>query len=146
LIDAQLAEAQGRTADALAGYLAAIEQELPPAVRGTAAVGAARCLAALDRVAEAAELVDRAGPLLARWGGWRVAELAQVRERLGATRRPSRGSAGHRLCGGAPGRTSPHPQPSITDGCRRIDPRKPGVVGSRAAFTFLFVVQVLERM
>ena len=83
LIDAQLAEAQGRTADALAGYLAAIEQELPPAVRGTAAVGAARCLAALDRVAEAAELVDRAGPLLARWGGWRVAELAQVRERLG---------------------------------------------------------------
>src|SRR5439155_939200 len=79
----ELAEAQGRTADALAGYLAAIEQELPPAVRGTAAVGAARCLAALDRVAEAAELVDRAGPLLARWGGWRVAELAQVGERLG---------------------------------------------------------------
>jgi DNA-binding CsgD family transcriptional regulator len=46
-------------------------------------VGAARCLAGLDRTAEAAERVRRAEQLLARWGGWRVAELTQVRDRLG---------------------------------------------------------------
>ena len=52
-------------------------------VRGTALVRAARCLAALGRAGEAADAVRRAEPLLARWGGWRVAELVQVRERLG---------------------------------------------------------------
>jgi DNA-binding CsgD family transcriptional regulator len=83
LVEAQLAEAEGRTADALAGYTAAADEDLPPAVRGTALVGAARCLAALDRTAAAGDAVRRAEPLLARWGGWRVAELAQIRERLG---------------------------------------------------------------
>jgi DNA-binding CsgD family transcriptional regulator len=84
-VDAQVAEAEGRTADALAGYTASTGKELPPSVRGTAEVGAARSLAALDRTAEAADAVRRAEALLARWGGWRVAELAQVRERLGLT-------------------------------------------------------------
>ncbi len=85
LVDAQVAEAEGRTADALAGYTAATGKDFPPSVRGAAEVGAARCLAALGRSAEAAEAVRRAEPLLARWGGWRVAELVQVRERLGLT-------------------------------------------------------------
>jgi DNA-binding CsgD family transcriptional regulator len=83
LVDAQVAEAEGRTGVALVGYLNAIEKDLPPSVRGTAAVGAARCLAALDRADEAPDAVGRADALLARWRGWRVAELAQVRERLG---------------------------------------------------------------
>jgi DNA-binding CsgD family transcriptional regulator len=83
LIHAQLAEADGQLADALPGYLAAAAAQLPLAVRGTAEVGAARCLAGLDRTREAAEHVRRAEDLLARWGGWRVAELHQVRDRLG---------------------------------------------------------------
>src|SRR6266545_412287 len=83
LIDAQVDEAEGRPGVALAGYLAATGEDLPPAVRGTAEVGAARCLAALDRTAEANEAVRRAEVLLARWGGWRVAELAQIRAGLG---------------------------------------------------------------
>lgn len=83
LVDAQVAEAEGRTADALAGYTAATGKELPPAIRGTAEVGTARCLIALNRAAEAADAVRRAEALLACWGGWRVAELVQVRERLG---------------------------------------------------------------
>jgi DNA-binding CsgD family transcriptional regulator len=84
LVDAQLAEARGRHAEALAGYLSIAEAPtLGPATRGTARVGAARCLLAGDRREEATAQVQAAAPLLAEWRGWRVAQLAQVRARLG---------------------------------------------------------------
>jgi DNA-binding CsgD family transcriptional regulator len=84
LVDAQLAEARGRHAEALAGYLSIAEAPtLGPATRGTARVGAARCLLAGDRREEATAEVEEAAPLLAEWRGWRVAQLAQVRARLG---------------------------------------------------------------
>ncbi len=84
LVDAQLAEAHGRHAEALAGYLSIAEAPiLGPAIRGTVRVGAARCLLAGDRRAEAAAQADLAAPLLAEWRGWRVTQLAQVRARLG---------------------------------------------------------------
>jgi DNA-binding CsgD family transcriptional regulator len=84
LVDAQLAEAHGRHADALAGYLSVTEADiLGPATRGTVRVGAARCLLAGDRREEAAAQVEAAAPLLAEWRGWRVAQLAQVRAQLG---------------------------------------------------------------
>jgi DNA-binding CsgD family transcriptional regulator len=82
LVDAQLAEAEG--ADGLPGYLHAAEStELPPAVRGTAHAGAARCLISLGRLEEAREHVRAADRLLARWAGWRVAEVAALRGRVG---------------------------------------------------------------
>jgi DNA-binding CsgD family transcriptional regulator len=84
LVDAQLAEADGRPAAALDGYTAVRDSAiLPPMVRGTAAVGAARCLLALGRPEPAQEQARAAGDLLARWHGWRVEQLDQVRERLG---------------------------------------------------------------
>ncbi|MEV6305535.1 AAA family ATPase [Actinoplanes sp. NPDC051861] len=84
LVEAQLAEAHGRHAEALAGYLLLTEPHaLGPAVRGTVHVGAARCLLAADRRAEAAAQADEATVLLDGWRGWRVAQLAQVRARLG---------------------------------------------------------------
>jgi len=84
LVDAQLAEAHGRHAEALAGYLSITEAHiLGPAIRGTVRVGAARCLLAADRREEAAAQVEAAAPLLARWSGWRVAQLDGVRARLG---------------------------------------------------------------
>jgi len=84
LVDAQLAEARGRHAEALAGYLSVAEAHiLGPATRGTVRVGAARCLLAGDRREEAAAQAEAAAPLLAEWGGWRVAQLAQARARLG---------------------------------------------------------------
>jgi DNA-binding CsgD family transcriptional regulator len=84
LVDAQLAEAHGRTAEALAGYLSVTEANLlGPATRGTVRVGAARCLLSSDRRAEAAAHVEEAGRLLAGWAGWRVAQLTQVRTELG---------------------------------------------------------------
>ncbi|NMO50013.1 AAA family ATPase [Actinoplanes sp. TBRC 11911] len=84
LVDAQLAEARGRHAEALAGYLSIIEAHvLNPPTRGTVRVGAARCLLAADRRAEATVHVEAAASLLAEWEGWRVAQLAQVRARLG---------------------------------------------------------------
>ena len=84
LVDAQLAEARGKHAEALAGYLSITEAHtLGPATRGTARVGAARCLLAGDRREEAAAQVEAAAPLLAEWRGWRVAQLAQVRAQLG---------------------------------------------------------------
>lgn len=102
LVSAQLAEAAGEAAAALPGYRAVAGpaepdataaggspqpggQLLPPAVRGTAHVGAARCGLARDRPAEAARHAAAATGLLARWGGWRVAQLQQVRARLGMT-------------------------------------------------------------
>jgi DNA-binding CsgD family transcriptional regulator len=84
LVDAQLAEARGRHAAALAGYLSIVEAHiLGPPTRATVRVGAARCLLAADRRAEAAAQVEAAAPLLAEWRGWRSAQLAQVRARLG---------------------------------------------------------------
>jgi DNA-binding CsgD family transcriptional regulator len=84
LVDAQLAEARGRHAEALAGYLSIAEAHiLGPATRGTVRVGAARCLLAGDRREEATAQVEAAASLLAEWRGWRVAHLAQVRARLG---------------------------------------------------------------
>jgi DNA-binding CsgD family transcriptional regulator len=88
LVDSQLAEVGGRLAEALAGYQAVCgSQILFPSVRGSAAVGAARCALALDRAAEAAVEADRATELLSRWGGWRVAALDRVRDQLGLTPR-----------------------------------------------------------
>ncbi|MBG0563726.1 AAA family ATPase [Actinoplanes sp. NEAU-A11] len=84
LVDAQVAEAHGRHAEALAGYLSITDSHtLGPAIRGTVRVGAARCLLAADRRAEATAQVEAAVPLLAEWRGWRVAQLAQVRAQLG---------------------------------------------------------------
>lgn len=98
LVRAQLDEAAGDLAAALAGYqkLATGDELLPPAVRGTVHTGIARCLLAQGRAEEAAAAADRAGALLSRWGGWRVALLAQVRERLGLPPH-----AGHRAATGA---------------------------------------------
>ncbi|MFI5894001.1 ATP-binding protein [Actinoplanes sp. NPDC051513] len=84
LVDAQLAEAHGRHAEALAGYLSIAEAHvLGPATRGSVRVGAARCLLAADQRAEAAAQAEAAAPLLAEWSGWRVTQLGQVRARLG---------------------------------------------------------------
>ncbi len=84
VVDALLAEAHGQAAAALDGYRAVADSQIvPPSVRGTAHVGAARCLLALGRRDAAVEEVDAAAPLLAKWGGWRVAELDQVRAQLG---------------------------------------------------------------
>ncbi|MET0417637.1 MAG: LuxR C-terminal-related transcriptional regulator, partial [Actinoplanes sp.] len=84
LVDAQLAEARGRHAEALAGYLSITDTHvLGPATQGTVRVGAARCLLAADRRTEAAAQVVAAAPLLDAWRGWRVAQLDQVRARLG---------------------------------------------------------------
>jgi DNA-binding CsgD family transcriptional regulator len=88
LLEAQLAEAEGDREAAAAGYAAAAEglgdaPDVLVAQRGTAHVGAARCLVALDRLADARRHAEAAAPFLARWGGWRVAELEAVQRRLG---------------------------------------------------------------
>jgi DNA-binding CsgD family transcriptional regulator len=84
LVDAQLAEAHRRFAEALPGYQAVADEPLlTPAVGGTAHLGAARCLLALGHTAEARRHAEAAGSKLARWGGWRVAELTAVRAELG---------------------------------------------------------------
>jgi DNA-binding CsgD family transcriptional regulator len=84
LVNAQLDEAGGRHTEALLGYrAAAVHEALPPWVRGTAHAGIASCLLALDRVTEATQALQAAGPLLAKWGGWRVAQVAALRERAG---------------------------------------------------------------
>jgi len=84
VVDAQLAEARGDHEAGLDAYLRVVESAiLPPPVRGTARVAAARCLLALGRPGPAAEQASLAGELLARWGGWRVEQLEQVRDRLG---------------------------------------------------------------
>jgi DNA-binding CsgD family transcriptional regulator len=86
VVDAQVAEARGEHAAALDGYRA-VEKSvvLPPSAHGTVQVGAARCLLAMDRPEQAASHLRAAEPLLARWRGWRVVQLDQVRERLGLT-------------------------------------------------------------
>ncbi|SDS68931.1 regulatory protein, luxR family [Actinoplanes derwentensis] len=86
LVNAQLAEARGHHAEALAGYLSIADAHiLGPVVRGTVHVNTARCLLALDRPGEAATATQAAATLLAQWGGWRLADLARVRTRLGLT-------------------------------------------------------------
>jgi len=84
MIEAQILEARGQPPVALERYRSLCESSiLPVPLRGTAAVGAARCLLAVDRPAAAAEQVAVAEPLLARWRGWRVGQLEQVRAQLG---------------------------------------------------------------
>jgi DNA-binding NarL/FixJ family response regulator len=84
LVDAQLDEAHARHHAALAGYVTTASSAiLSPPVRGTAHVGAARCLLAADRAGEAAAHVEAAMALLGSWGGWRLAQLDQARARLG---------------------------------------------------------------
>jgi DNA-binding CsgD family transcriptional regulator/tetratricopeptide (TPR) repeat protein len=84
LVDAQLAEARGELDAALDGYRrVAGSSLLPPSVRGSARVAAARCLLAADRPGPAAEEWAAAAELLARWRGWRADQLDQVRDRLG---------------------------------------------------------------
>src|SRR4029450_9572323 len=80
LVDAQRAEAEGDVATAAELYLAATEGLScePQVMRGhlgTAHVGAARSLIALDRLAEARVQAEAAQQDLARWRGWRVDEL-----------------------------------------------------------------------
>jgi DNA-binding CsgD family transcriptional regulator/tetratricopeptide (TPR) repeat protein len=88
LLAGQVAEAEGDPERAAAGYVAAAEGLQPADVelaghRGTAHVGAARSLIALGRLDEARGHAERATEILARWRGWRVAELDAVRRRLG---------------------------------------------------------------
>ncbi len=84
LVHAQVAEAHGRHAEALAGYLSVAEAHiLGPAIRGTVRVGAARCLLAADRREQATAQAEAAASLLAGWHGWRVTQLDRVRARLG---------------------------------------------------------------
>jgi DNA-binding CsgD family transcriptional regulator/tetratricopeptide (TPR) repeat protein len=91
LVLGQLAEASGDVGGALEHYLAAGEAtDLPPAPSGTAHVGAARMLLAQGRLDEARRHADRAAELLARWSGWRVAELDAVRHRLAGRTEPDR--------------------------------------------------------
>jgi DNA-binding CsgD family transcriptional regulator len=84
LIAAQVAEVSGELREALAGYRrAAGSAVLLASVRGTAHAAIARCLLALNRPAEAMDAATVAADLLRGWGGWRVAQLEQVRIQLG---------------------------------------------------------------
>ncbi|HET7718326.1 MAG TPA: LuxR C-terminal-related transcriptional regulator, partial [Acidimicrobiales bacterium] len=85
LVEAQLAEADGELEVALGHYqlAATAEESLFPSERGTARVGAARCLIALGRLEEARDEAKQADALLERWAGWRVEELEAVRRRVG---------------------------------------------------------------
>jgi DNA-binding NarL/FixJ family response regulator len=81
---AQLDEADERCSDALAGYeKAAGIAGLRPAIRASAHTGAARCLIDLGHVDQARDHVTAADALLARWTGWRVAEVDALRGRVG---------------------------------------------------------------
>lgn len=93
LVDAQLAEAHGEHAAALAGYRSLTESVvLPPSARATVRVRSAACLFALGRLDEAQQFARSARPLLARWRGWRVAQLGQVCELLGLSARQETGA------------------------------------------------------
>ncbi|MQA03191.1 MAG: AAA family ATPase [Streptosporangiales bacterium] len=84
LVDAQLIEAHGDGERAVDGYRsAAAATALPATLRGTGAVGAARCLLAAGSYDRASEYAALGGELLAKWGGWRVRQLTHVRELLG---------------------------------------------------------------
>jgi DNA-binding NarL/FixJ family response regulator len=91
LVTAQLAELAGDDDAALRGYRAVFDSAiLPPSVRGTAHTLAARRLLATGKTAAATKLADAAADLLNRWGGWRVAQLDQVRAHLGLAPAQSR--------------------------------------------------------
>jgi DNA-binding CsgD family transcriptional regulator len=88
LLEAQLAEADGRVAEAAELYSAAAEStETATGMlvrhRGTAHVGAARCLIDLGDLEAARAHTEAAAVLLARWRGWRIDELQAVQRRLG---------------------------------------------------------------
>jgi DNA-binding CsgD family transcriptional regulator len=86
MVEASLAEVKGETAAALAAYRTVADATaLPVAVRGTACIGAARCLLTLDggEPVAATGMLESAAGMLARWGGWRVAQLDQVRAQIG---------------------------------------------------------------
>jgi DNA-binding CsgD family transcriptional regulator len=95
LIEAQLAEAEGRLEDAATLYqqaAATMTEALPPPLagaRGSVHVGAARCLVALGRLDEARTHARAAAVALARWRGWRVDELRAVERRLGLGAEPA---------------------------------------------------------
>jgi DNA-binding NarL/FixJ family response regulator len=57
--------------------------------RGTAHVGAARCLIAEGELDEARTHAEAAAPFLDRWRGWRADELLAVQRRLGLGPTPS---------------------------------------------------------
>ena len=116
IIGAQLAEAHGEHAAALAGYRAVCESTiLTPPIRGSAAVAAARCLLALDRETEAAEEAG-GGRAPARPLGWVAHGRARPRPRPAGpharARRPHgdrrRGPHAPRARGGPPHRRRPH--------------------------------------
>jgi DNA-binding CsgD family transcriptional regulator len=85
---AQVAESAGRWPEAAESYLTAaaglraVDVEMA-GHRGTAHVGAARALIALNRLEEARAHAGQAAEILARWRGWRVEDLEAVRRRLG---------------------------------------------------------------
>jgi DNA-binding CsgD family transcriptional regulator len=92
LLTGQLAEAEQRYEEALAAYQQLADPAgargphcsmVSPAYLGTAAVGAARCLIQLGRLDEARIQLTTAQRHLARWSGWRRAELTAVARRLG---------------------------------------------------------------
>jgi DNA-binding CsgD family transcriptional regulator len=94
LYDAQLAEADGRFDEAAELYTTAAAglgtaPGVLPNQRGSAYVGAARCLIRLDRLDEARTNAEAAEPFLARWRGWRVDQLRAVERRLGLGPEPS---------------------------------------------------------
>lgn len=91
LVAGQVAEAAGDLATATARYAeAARSTDLPPAVLGTAHVGAARTLLARDGDQSAATThLREAEKLLAGWGGWRVEQLSQAQALLGPPCEPA---------------------------------------------------------
>jgi DNA-binding NarL/FixJ family response regulator len=94
MLEAQVAEAEGRTEDAVAAYQAAaaglvLSKKVLAGRRGTAHVGAARGLIALGRLDEARAHAEAAATDLARWRGWRVDELTAVQRRLGVGPEPA---------------------------------------------------------
>jgi len=88
LLGAQLLEAKGDVAQAAELYAEAAAcsdgaSGILARHRGTAHVGAARCLIALGSVEDARPHAKEAATLLGRWRGWRVDELHAVERRLG---------------------------------------------------------------
>jgi DNA-binding NarL/FixJ family response regulator len=94
LVTAQLDEADGAMTAAAEGYLAVAESfersmNVMAGARGTVHVAAARTLAALGRLDDARDHVERAAVVLSRWRGWRVDELRMLERRLGVGPEPS---------------------------------------------------------
>jgi DNA-binding CsgD family transcriptional regulator len=88
MLDGQLAEAEGdveRAAELYGAAASGLDQSVKwlAGQRGTAHVRAARALVAVGRTDRARAHAEAAAGLLARWRGWRVAELRAVERRLG---------------------------------------------------------------